>query len=173
MRHNKQLAQVRSRESFLWWRTSVRTSSDWVSQAPSRRLICLSVWWSGQDRSFPRAFPALKPTYPPLTHTHTHTHFSRWSTEAVHCGRALQLRLLWHINRWHRPPTSVVRRPPSGAVKFYWFQWLRDLLSDCPQSTETDQSPESGFRIWEIPYPPHFLHQNSRWLIKCLQRLLT
>lgn len=116
MRHNKQLAQVRSRESFLWWRTSVRspqphfrTQLPIPNPPPAHLFVCLPVPGLGPPFS-------LRSAWPQLFSSIFSSIFHWWSTGAAHCGRALQLRLLWHINRSHRPATSE-------AVKFYWFQW--------------------------------------------------
>lgn len=100
---------------------------------------------STESFPFTQLFPWFSPPY----------HW--WSTEAeVLCGRATQLRLLWHINRSHRPATSE-------AVKFYWFQWpgFAQWLSTVHRPLSRVQSP------WQLTRTP-----DCR-LIKCLQRLLT
>lgn len=113
--------------------------------------VCLS---GGAVRSV--VFRGLSQLLNPLTphshtHTHTYTHFSRWSTEAVHCGRALQLRLLWHINRWHRPPTSAVRRPKPLSFIDSNGSGICSVIVRSPQKLTRVLNQDSGYGKFHIP----------------------
>lgn len=107
---------------LLWWRTS--------ALAHSRKSI--SVWLTGlSSLSSPvLSWPVLADyPYPSL---YLLSGARLWSTEHIGAaGRALQLRLLWRINRVSLFLSLLLSLFPSltpspaQAVNFYWFQWAR------------------------------------------------